>query len=137
MTGTAVDPADHSKGIVSVIDDITNERMAMAQMALSREQAEAANAAKSIFLASMSHEIRTPLNAIIGLAHLLRKRTQDKDTTEKLERVQASGRHLLRLINDILDFSKIEAGKLVIVAEPMDIRAISDNVVSIMCCIRR
>lgn len=132
MTGTAVDPADHSKGIVSVIDDITNERLAMAQMALSREQAEAANAAKSVFLASMSHEIRTPLNAIIGLAHLLRKRTQDKDTTEKLERVQASGRHLLRLINDILDFSKIEAGKLVIVAEPMDIRAISNNVVSIM-----
>ena len=132
MTGTAVDPADHAKGIVSVIDDITNERMAMAQMALSREQAEAANAAKSVFLASMSHEIRTPLNAIIGLAHLLMKRTQDKDTSEKLERVQASGRHLLRLINDILDFSKIEAGKLIIVPEPMDIRAISNNVVSIL-----
>lgn len=132
MTGTAVDRADHSKGVVFVIDDITNERMAMAQMALSREQAEAANAAKSVFLASMSHEIRTPLNAIIGLAHLLMKRTQDKDTTEKLERVQASGRHLLRLINDILDFSKIEAGKLIIVPEPMDIRAISNNVVSIL-----
>ena len=132
ITGTAVDPTDPSKGVVSVIDDITNEREAMAQMSLARAQAEAANAAKSSFLANMSHEIRTPLNAIIGLAHLLRKRTQDKDAAEKLDRVQASGRHLLRLINDILDFSKIEAGKLVIVNEPMDVRAIADNVLSIL-----
>ena len=132
MTGTAVDATDRSKGIVSVIDDITNERRAMAQMSLARAQAEAANAAKSSFLTNMSHEIRTPLNAIIGLAHLMRKRTQDKDAAEKLDRVQASGRHLLRLINDILDFSKIEAGKLVIVNEPMDVRAIADNVLSIL-----
>ena len=132
MTGRAVDASDRSKGIVSVIDDITNERRAMAEMAQARIQAEAANAAKSTFLTNMSHEIRTPLNAIIGLAHLLRKRSLDSDATEKLDRVQASGRHLLRLINDILDFSKIEAGKLVIVNEPMDVRAISDNVVSIL-----
>ena len=132
MTGTAVDPADHSRGIVSVIDDITSERQAMAHMASARAQAEAANAAKSVFLANMSHEIRTPLNAIIGLAHLLRKRAVDKDATEKLERVLASAKHLLRLINNILDFSKIEAGKLVFVPEPMDVRAIADNVLSIL-----
>lgn len=132
ITGTAVDPHDHSKGVVSVIDDITNERMAMAQMSLARAQAEAANAAKSSFLTNMSHEIRTPLNAIIGLAHLLRKRTLDNDAAEKLDRVRASGRHLLRLINDILDFSKIEAGKLVILKEPLDVRAIADNVLSIL-----
>ena len=132
ITGTAVDPHDHSKGVVSVIDDITNERRAMAQMDMARTQAEAANAAKSTFLTNMSHEIRSPLNAIIGLAHLLRKRTLDKDSTEKLERIHESGRHLLRLINDILDFSKIEAGKLFIVNEPMDVRAIADNVLSIL-----
>ena len=132
MTGTAVDASDRSKGIVSVIDDITNERRAMAEMAQARAQAEAANAAKSSFLTNMSHEIRTPLNAIIGLAHLLRKRILDKDSLEKLDRVQASGRHLLRLLNDILDFSKIEAGKLVIVNEPMEVRAIADNVLSIL-----
>ena len=132
MTSTAVAPQDHSKGVVSVIDDITNERKALAQMAQARAQAEAANAAKSSFLTNMSHEIRTPLNAIIGLAHLLRKRAQINDTAEKLDRVQASGRHLLRLINDILDFSKIEAGKLVILNEPMDVRAVADNVLSIM-----
>ena len=132
ITGTAVDPHDLSKGVVSVIDDITNERMAMAEMAQARAQAEAANAAKSSFLTNMSLEIRTPLNAIIGLAHLLRKRTLDKDSVEKLDRVHASGRHLLRLLNDILDFSKIEAGKLVIVNEHMDVRAIADNVLSIL-----
>lgn len=132
MTGTAVDASDHSKGIVSVIEDITNERRVMREMSMARNLAEAANAAKSSFLTNMSHEIRTPLNAIIGLAHLLRKKAQDNDTAEKLERVQAAGRHLLRLINDVLDFSKIEAGKLLIVYEPMDVRAIADNVLSIL-----
>ena len=132
ITGTAVDPQDISKGVVSVIDDISNERRAMDQMAQARAQAEAANAAKSSFLTNMSHEIRTPLNAIIGLAHLLRKKILDTDAVEKLDRVQASGRHLLRLINDILDFSKIEAGKLIIVNEPMDVRAIANNTLSIL-----
>ena len=132
MTGTAVDPSDRSRGVVSVIDDITNERRAMIEMADARAQAEAANTAKSTFLTSMSHEIRTPLNAIIGLAHLLKKRSMEKDSVEKLERILSSGRHLLRLINDVLDFSKIEAGKLAIMQEPMDVRALAENAISIM-----
>ena len=80
----------------------------------------------------MSHEIRTPLNAIIGLTHLLRKRALDTESTEKLERVHAAGKHLLHLINDILDFSKIESGKLVIVREPMNVGVTPNNVVSIL-----
>ncbi len=132
VTGTAVDPADTSKGLVSVIDDITQERETLAEMAQARSLAEAANVAKSAFLANMSHEIRTPLNAIIGLTHLLRKRALDTESTEKLERVHAAGKHLLHLINDILDFSKIESGKLVIVREPMNVGVTPNNVVSIL-----
>lgn len=132
LTGTAVDPADHSKGVVSVLDDITDERNHLVEMNRARVMAESANVAKSAFLANMSHEIRTPLNAIIGLTHLLRKKQLDGDATEKLELVHASGKHLLQLINDILDFSKIEAGKLVILQEPMDVRAIPNHVVSML-----
>jgi len=132
ITGSAVDPSDPAKGLVSVIDDITQERETLAEMARARSLAEAANVAKSAFLANMSHEIRTPLNAIIGLTHLLGRRALDTESTEKLERVHAAGKHLLHLINDILDFSKIESGKLVIVREPMNVGATPNNVVSIL-----
>ncbi|AHE98947.1 PAS domain-containing protein [Thioalkalivibrio paradoxus] len=76
-----------------------------------RQRAEAANAAKSVFLANMSHEIRTPLNAILGLTHLMRAQASSIDT-ERLDKIEASGHHLLSLISDILDLSKIEAGRL-------------------------
>ncbi len=97
-----------------------------------KEQAEAANAAKSSFLANMSHEIRTPMNAIIGLTGLLRRRQQDADAAGKLEKIEAAGKHLLGIINDILDFSKIEAGKLVLAEEPLDLRALATDACSLV-----
>ena len=82
------------------------------QLAAARDQAEAAGRAKAEFLANMSHEIRTPLNAIIGMSHLVAHVNTSPRVALYIDRIQASGRHLLAIVNDILDLSKIEAGKL-------------------------
>jgi signal transduction histidine kinase/DNA-binding response OmpR family regulator len=84
-----------------------------AELATARDQAEAANRAKSSFLAAMSHELRTPLNGVIGYAQILQADTRmQPDQHERLRIVQSSGEHLLRMINDVLDLAKIEAGKI-------------------------
>jgi len=88
------------------------------ELAEARDQALAANRAKSIFLANMSHEIRTPMNAVLGYAQILqRDMTLSKEQRGTLQIIQNSGHHLLGLINDILDISKIEAGAMEVRAE--------------------
>lgn len=90
-----------------------------------RDKADAANAAKSAFLATMSHELRTPLNAIIGFAELIRDELAgdigDQKYCDYASDIHSSGQHLLALINDILDVSKAEAGKLEISDEIVDV----------------
>lgn len=103
-----------SRGVLASFEDVTLLEQKKQELAKSREEAVAANEAKSSFLANMSHEIRTPMNAILGFADVLRRGLAgtDEERSRYLDTIHSSGKHLLNLINDILDLSKVEAGKL-------------------------
>ena len=98
--------------ILGVTRDISQRRHHEQELQQAYDAAEAANAAKSEFLAHMSHEIRTPMNAIIGLTHLLQREVSVPAQRERLAKVEDAAQHLLGVISDILDLSKIEAGKM-------------------------
>ena len=105
------------------------------ELEMAKNAAEAANRAKSSFLANMTHELRTPLNAIIGYSQLLledAKEQNDEELYHDLHNINLAGKQLLTLISDILDLSKIESGKLTICIETFEVSNLIEEVVKIM-----
>ncbi|PWA08730.1 PAS domain-containing protein [Flavobacterium laiguense] len=130
---TGVPIVDDNKNVIAlkgVVQDITQKKQ-IDETIKAKENAEAANKAKSDFLANMSHEIRTPLNGIVGFTDLLLKTNFDKDQLEYLNTVNESANTLMDIINNILDFSKIEAGKLELDFEEIDVHELSHQIINL------
>ena len=100
-----------------------------ARLVDAKEAAEAANRAKSAFLANVSHELRTPLNSILGYTQLmLRDHDEPVEKRRRLTTIQSSGEHLLNMINEILDLAKVESGTIVIKSQPVQLRPLLNAV---------
>jgi len=116
---------------VGIVNDISERKTAQESILIAKDEAEAANRAKSDFLARMSHEIRTPMNAIIGLSDLALEMESSPKLQDYLGKIASSGKNLLCIINDILDFSKIEAKKLKIEPHPFSLEKILADLASV------
>ena len=107
-------------------------RLRTSDLEQSRNEAQAASQAKTVFLSTVSHEIRTPMNAIIGFTHIFDRSNLNLEQKSHLEKIHLSAVTLLGVINDVLDISKIEAGKLELEFRPFDLRRSLDTVRDIM-----
>ncbi|NLH83510.1 MAG: response regulator [Phyllobacteriaceae bacterium] len=125
-----LDVSEKYLGTVVILVDVTEYRKA-------KEEAEAANRAKSTFLATMSHEIRTPIHGILGIAELLQASPLDDTTRERVDAVGRSAEILSSVVADILDYSKIEAGILDLEHVEFSVAAVVDDVVGLMRPIAR
>lgn len=110
---------------IAKVEDDYHEMMEL------KKRAEAADVAKSQFLATVSHEIRTPMNGVLGMLHMLMDTDLDVTQKEYVRIAQGSGKALVSLINEVLDQAKIESGKLELEAVLFDIRAVLDDVLSL------
>ncbi|HET9821424.1 MAG TPA: ATP-binding protein [Burkholderiaceae bacterium] len=131
-------------GAVLVFRDVTQRRLAEAELTMYREhleqlvrertmeletarnEAERANRAKSQFLSAMSHELRTPMNAILGFSELLRDEPLSQENALFVRNIHEAGKHLLRLIDDLLDMGRIEAGQFNTTSQPVAVAALLD-----------
>jgi signal transduction histidine kinase len=150
-TGPILSPSGDFEGVVSIFEDITEQmrdemelrkhkehieemvRQRTVDLSEAFDQEQAANAAKSVFLAHITHELRTPLHAILGFSNLLvNDPTLSAGQRKHVEILRRSGRHLLHLINDVLDMARIEAGRLNLENAPLDLSALVHDVIDLM-----
>ena len=118
--------------LTGVCWDVTDQHRARIELACLKEEADAANQAKSEFLTSMSHELRTPMNSIIGFSQLVLRSSRsdlDDEDVDALQTVQRNAKHLLTLINQLLDLSRVEAGKMSLLRARVDVAALAQEVV--------
>lgn len=115
-------------GYSALFIDITSTQEYTEKLISMRKQAEAANEAKSMFLANISHEIRTPLNAVLGMTDLILNHEINEEVREDAQSIKSAGNTLLKLIDDILDLSKIESGKLIIHEAKYQLYSVLDDV---------
>ncbi len=117
--------------IGAIMRDISERKRIQAELASSRDDAQAANRAKSEFLTNISHEIRTPLNGIVGLAELLAGAELTDRHREMIELIRSSGETLARLLTDVVDLARVEGGQLELHREPLDLAGMVRSVVGL------
>ncbi len=144
MAEVVRDDTGRALRIVGTTQDVSDDKAAEHALVKAKQAAEAANRAKSSFLATMSHELRTPLNAVIGFAQLLEHLGSGPDAAgpeasrsavkyrEYVGHIRESGEHLLSVINDILDLSRVESGLSVLSESPVDIAELARRTAGLM-----
>ncbi len=134
VTGKAIDPTHPAKGgTIWIVEDVTEQRQVQQALARARDEAEAANRAKSAFLANTSHELRTPLNGLLGLARMAASpQIGEEQRRQHLLQIGDTAQALSDIISDILDLSKIEAGRMELDVDTFDVPAAIDNAVTLV-----